>query len=1100
MGINYKYDAFISYRHVSPDKEIAEKLQKKLENYKPPKALRNMKKSGGWRIFRAETELPPSSNLSNDIQAALEESQYLIVSCSKTTKDSRWCLEEIEYFKKLHNGNNANIITLVADGNPEDVFPSSLCNELIPVTDEYGNATYQSHIIEPLAANLAGESLKESLKKLNAEFLRIAAPILGCGYDNLYNREHKKKIRRIFAIGGIVITLLLLFGIYNSAMLWEINNQKVALAAANENLQKKTEELNQSNLNLQQSNKELAEKTKEAEDNLAEANKQKQVAEDNLNEAEKQRKIAEQNLAEANRQKQIAENNLAEANHQKQIAENNLTEANRQKTIAYANAEEAKSQKAIAEENMLVAQKNEAKANEANKNLRIKNSEILSNQSKIYLDNDNIYAAVETALEAMPENEEDYIPSATAKYVLAAATNAYSSTDKMVNNVINLSGYVEFLEFSEDGTRLLAKDSVGTVYVVDYDKNKVIKTFTALETFGKANGYISDIVVDGNTGLVLCNDQIISINLSDGNVNWHLKTNEYTFTSSNKIVTNPNSDYIFIPGSSSYLIIDKEGQLIRSVNYKEDERYSYSSFGDYIFMDSDNNVYLTQTQTGDMYVINRNDNKIINLYTTENDRVISMGENEECIFVNMGISSTGSTMGFQNARLYCFNKNDMSIKWKTDYYVKDGLWEYQYDTMFNHTHNLKNSSGTIEKKNGILVVNGTDMMAFDRQTGELYYHTSEEYEERILYCEPNTTGYSLKIATPNKFVTKAYLTKYLSSDFSDVNEPNDTLLYTDFYTFDKARKYIAHADGDRFALASENSSEISMYHKISFNHHTDFFDYPKLSGNIEYITDDGKGTFAAIHYNYVDNIKQNYLVIYDAINNKLGSFKQEDFNVKNMVFSNDKLLLISTDAQAMVLDYSGNVLESFDLTERIKEVAGYDEDMYFYLYLKYIAVPGKKIVLGTDEGLFTVDISGENAVVETVLKGNSLDDYCITNGFASCIVDNYKENSEEIVCFIDGDNEVSYVSENGESVKFVKDTIISPINTDIGNKIAFINKEGYIGIYGYGDKTVKKIAFQSETTNPIQIKFTPDGQSLIAMCPNGKFIKYDVTTGEIIAE
>ena len=172
--------------------------------------------------------------MSNDIKTALEESEFLIVICSKTTGESRWCMEEIEYFKQLHNGNNSNIITLVADGNPEDVFPPQLCNELILVTDESGNTTYQNHIIEPLAANVAGKSLKESLQKLNTEFLRIAAPILGCGYDNLYNREHKKKIRRIFTVGGIVLSLLLLFAIYNSAMLWQINNQKVALAAANE--------------------------------------------------------------------------------------------------------------------------------------------------------------------------------------------------------------------------------------------------------------------------------------------------------------------------------------------------------------------------------------------------------------------------------------------------------------------------------------------------------------------------------------------------------------------------------------------------------------------------------------------------------------------------------------------------------------------------------------------------------------------------------------------------------------------------------------------------------------------------------------------------
>ena len=221
----YKYNAFISYRHISPDKDIADKLQKKLESYKPPKSLFIGKSFGGLRIFRDETELPTSSNLSNDIKSALENSEFLIVICSKTTQESRWCMEEIEYFKQLHNGNNANIITLVADGNPEDVFPPQLCNELIPVTDEHGNTTYQNHSIEPLAANVAGSTLKNSLRKLNTEFLRIAAPVLGCGYDDLYNREHRKKIRQIFMIGGMVLSLLLAFTIYNSAMLAKANKQ-----------------------------------------------------------------------------------------------------------------------------------------------------------------------------------------------------------------------------------------------------------------------------------------------------------------------------------------------------------------------------------------------------------------------------------------------------------------------------------------------------------------------------------------------------------------------------------------------------------------------------------------------------------------------------------------------------------------------------------------------------------------------------------------------------------------------------------------------------------------------------------------------------------
>lgn len=56
----FRYDAFISYRHCDPDKRIAEKLHRMLETYKIPKAI--VKASGKKRInrvFRDREELPP---------------------------------------------------------------------------------------------------------------------------------------------------------------------------------------------------------------------------------------------------------------------------------------------------------------------------------------------------------------------------------------------------------------------------------------------------------------------------------------------------------------------------------------------------------------------------------------------------------------------------------------------------------------------------------------------------------------------------------------------------------------------------------------------------------------------------------------------------------------------------------------------------------------------------------------------------------------------------------------------------------------------------------------------------------------------------------
>ena len=243
-------------------------------------------------------------------------------------------------------------------------------------------------------------------------------------------------------MSSVIITILLLFGIYNSTMLWEINNRKTALAAANEDLQRKTEELNRSNQSLQQSNDDLAKKTKEAQENLAEANKQKRAAEDNLTEADKQRKIAEQNLAEANKQKKIAEDNLAEAN--------------RQQAAAKANAQEANLQRGIAEENMRTAQKNEAAANEANTNLKIKTSEVLANQAQTYYEKDDIFKAIQTAADALELCGEEETNIA-AENVLIRATGVYSTGSKMLCNKINLPGLVKFLEFGEDGAHILAK-------------------------------------------------------------------------------------------------------------------------------------------------------------------------------------------------------------------------------------------------------------------------------------------------------------------------------------------------------------------------------------------------------------------------------------------------------------------------------------------------------------------------------------------------------------------------------------------------------------------------------------------------------------------
>lgn len=110
---NYKYIAFISYNH--HDKSVAKKLQREIYNFRLPTKLResypNLPVKVG-NVFRDDTHLT-SGGLSYALEAALENSKFLIVVCSKETFESGWVQKEIAYFKKL--GKEQYIIPYIID-------------------------------------------------------------------------------------------------------------------------------------------------------------------------------------------------------------------------------------------------------------------------------------------------------------------------------------------------------------------------------------------------------------------------------------------------------------------------------------------------------------------------------------------------------------------------------------------------------------------------------------------------------------------------------------------------------------------------------------------------------------------------------------------------------------------------------------------------------------------------------------------------------------------------------------------------------------------------------------------------------------------------
>ena len=127
------YNAFISYRHHPDDIRVAETIHRSLERFRVPGKIR-AKYGKITRLFRDKEELPITSDLNDDIDEALKNSDYLIVICSVHTRESIWVQREIELFLKSHH--RSRVLTVLAGGEPYDVIPEILLHDEVtdPVT------------------------------------------------------------------------------------------------------------------------------------------------------------------------------------------------------------------------------------------------------------------------------------------------------------------------------------------------------------------------------------------------------------------------------------------------------------------------------------------------------------------------------------------------------------------------------------------------------------------------------------------------------------------------------------------------------------------------------------------------------------------------------------------------------------------------------------------------------------------------------------------------------------------------------------------------------------------------------------------------------
>ncbi len=201
------YLAFISYSHA--DEKIAAATHRLLEGFRVPRSLIGQETSHGKvprrirPVFRDLEEFPASADLGRTIREALAAARTLVVICSPRSARSRWVGEEIRHFKQL--GRAQHIYCLLADGEAVAACQgaseqASLHPALLERFDAHG---------EPLAGRQA-EPLAVSLSEggLATAGVKLAAGILGVGYDDLHQRVRRQRLRNRSILAGIAAAIL----------------------------------------------------------------------------------------------------------------------------------------------------------------------------------------------------------------------------------------------------------------------------------------------------------------------------------------------------------------------------------------------------------------------------------------------------------------------------------------------------------------------------------------------------------------------------------------------------------------------------------------------------------------------------------------------------------------------------------------------------------------------------------------------------------------------------------------------------------------------------------------------------------------------------
>ncbi|AMV18438.1 hypothetical protein VT03_11140 [Planctomyces sp. SH-PL14] len=136
--------------------------------------------------------------------------RFLIVVCSRRTRESQWVNREIVRFREL--GRHDRILALLIDGEPHEAFPIALGEIRRAATARGEGSLAALELIEPLASDVRPrKDLTAKVVRTRAR-LRILASLLEVDFDDLRQREAERRRSQVMqftiALGILLVGMV----------------------------------------------------------------------------------------------------------------------------------------------------------------------------------------------------------------------------------------------------------------------------------------------------------------------------------------------------------------------------------------------------------------------------------------------------------------------------------------------------------------------------------------------------------------------------------------------------------------------------------------------------------------------------------------------------------------------------------------------------------------------------------------------------------------------------------------------------------------------------------------------------------------------------